>query len=311
MRSTLRLPSLDELPRLRAFLPAPPTAIYRLATACDTPSPERIIAATAGWLAGPDRCDGLNRVAFCRWRITPRWEATDTTLMPDLLDAARISAATAGARTLHTANLIPEGSFAAVCLAAHRWTVTSRNEFFEGRPDDTGNRLDRTYQRLLASPEGPAVFARLRVGALTPDLFPAVCNLVAREGLIAADELMRGLDQLDRPGGWSRIGSRVLLTADADPTLAAVVLVRLEATTATVDAQVVDREICAGAGISVGSANVLLLRAGLASWRRSGGGTRLRFRAHPEIHRQTANFARRCGAALVDASCTWQCRLTS
>ena len=301
-----RRPREDEAARLAAFLPAPTAARYWLATARAEPSPERIIGAAATWLANPDAPAGPERVAFCRWRVLPRWEAAGEPLSAALLNAVEADAAEAGAGGLYTSDLLPENVPLTAELAARGWTVASRNEFYEGRTADAWARLDRINERLLAEPGGAAALDRLRVETLVPDFFPALRALVLREGLVPVDELEGRLNLLDRLGGYSRIGSRLLLTSSPHPALAAAVLVRLDTLTATIDAQLVDREVCAGVGVGVGAANVRLLRAGLECWAQSGGGELLRFRAHPGIHRQTANFARRCGAALTGTACIWR-----
>ena len=305
---SLRLPHEDELARLHAFLPAPPFARYQLATARTEPSPERIIAAGAWWPAHREAPAGPDQAALCCWRVLPRWQADNQLLLAALLEGLTAAATAAGSGSLYTAAMIPETAADTTLLEAHGWTVASRNQFFEGPLEGVGTRLDAIYQRLAGAPEGDAAVGRVRPAVLTTDVLPAVHALVTRRGLVPPDELAHRLSHLDAPGGYSRLGSSVLLTADPIPALAAVVLLRLDAFTAEFDARVADPRVCNAAGMSVPLANLLLLRASLLRLRTAGGGERIRFRAHPQDHRETANFARRCGARLVGTSCAWQYR---
>ncbi len=298
------------MPRLRTFLPAPEGANYLLATDRRKPSPERIVGAAAWWPAGPAAPDqAAADVAFCRWRTTPRWEADGQSLPADLLDALTAEAVCGGVRLLRGIDLLPEDGPVATRLAARGWTVAFRNEFYEGRASATWPRVDALFRRLEESPEGAAALGRLRAGPPTPDVLPAVFALVSSKGLVPPDLLNYRLSSLDQTGGYSTLTSRVLLTTGASPALAAVLLMRMDATGATIDARVADPAICAEAGVSVGQANILLLRAVLANLRAVGVEI-LRYHAHPGDHRETINMARRLGAERVKALCAWEFALT-
>lgn len=294
----LRTPHPHEEPRLRTFLPAPAGACYLLAAERCAPSPERIVAAAAWW-----PLDGGS--AGCRWRVTPRWEADGQTLAGDLLDALSAQAVHAGVRRLHAVDLLPGDGPAAARLAARGWTVASSNEFFEGKTSATWPRVAALYRRLADSADGAAALGHLQVGAPTPVWFPAIFALVSSKGLVPPALLAHRLEQLDRTGGYSRLTSRVLLTAGTSPALAAVLLMRMDAAGATIDARVADPAVCAGAGVNVGQANILLLHTVLAGLRACGVDT-LRCHAHPGDHRETVNMARRLGAKQVGTACLWQ-----
>lgn len=248
--------------------------------------------------------------AWCRWRITPRWEADGGTLADDLLNALTNHAVHAGVRRLHAMDLLPEDGPAAKRLLSRGWIVASRNEFFEGRTSATWPRVDALYQRLANSADGAAALRQLQAGAPMPAWFPAIFALVSSKGLVPPELLERRLEQLDRTGGYSRLTSRVLLTTGPAPALAAVLLMRMDATSATIDARVADPAVCAAAGVSVGQANILLLHSVLAGLRACGVDT-LRYHAHPANHRETANMARRLGATRVGTACLWQRDLAS
>lgn len=297
------------MPRLRTFLPAPAGASYQLATDRREPSPERIVGAAAWWPAGPAAPDQA-AAALCRWRIAPRWEADGQSLPADLLDALTDEAKRGGIKLLRGVDLLPENSPAATRLAAHGWTVAFRNEFYAGRTSATWPRVDALFRRLEESPGGAAALDRLRAGPPTPGALPAVFALVASKGLVPPDLLDHRLSSFDRTGGYSTLTSRVLLTTGATPALAAVLLMRMDATGATIDARVADPAVCAAVGVNVGQANVLLLHAVLANLRAAGVET-LRYHAHPADHRETANMARRLGATPVGIACLWQRDLTS
>lgn len=298
----LRPPHEEERSRSQAFLPAPPQASYLIASARSAPSPARIVGAAAWWFADSPA------VALCRWRILPRWERPGQSLPADLLDALTAEVANAGAASLHTAGLIPEGTPMAAELSSRGWTVDSRNEFYEADAADARARIEATCKRLQSAPRGAQASRQLRATPLNAELFPAIVRLMATHGLVAADELALRLARLDQPDGYSKIASLALVTNGTPPALAAAVLVRLDASTAEIDAQAVDREVCAGAGVNAGLANALLLRTVFDRGYAAGVGRRLRFRAHPGVHQQTANFARRCGAHLVGISCAWSRR---
>ena len=301
----LRPPTEEERARAQAFLPAPPGAKYLLAVARTEPSPERIVGAAAWWFPAAE-ASGTERAAFCRGQVLPRWEAAGEPLPGALLDALSAEAARAGASGLRTADLVPAASPTAALLAARGWEATERNEFFEGDLEGVGKRLDAAYRRLTDTPEGRAAAGQVRAGTLTPDLFPAIQTLLDSSGLVSPDALERGLRRLDEPDGYSRLASSVLLTTGPTPALVAVLLVRLDAATAKFDVRMARPGGCVAAGIGVPLANLRLLHASLQRLRAAGAGGRIRFRAHPRDHRETANFARRCGAQLVETACLWR-----
>ena len=300
----LRSPNEEEIARAQAFLAALPGARYVLAVARTEPSPERIVGAAAWWFAA--EAGGTERVAFCRTRVLPRWEAAGETLPGALLDALSAEVTRAGMESLRTADLVFDASPTAARLAARGWATTERNEFFEGDLEGAWQRLDAAYRRLVNTSEGRAAAERVRPGVLTPDLFPAIRTMLAPTGLGWPDVLERRVSRLDGPDGYSRLASGVLLTPGPTPALAAVALVRLDATTATIDVQIVHPGACALAGIGVPLANLRLLHASVQRVRATGAGGRIRFQAHPRDHRQTANFARRCGAGLVETASLWR-----
>ena len=180
----LRFPRQDEIARLRAFLPAPSSARYQLATARAEPSPERIIGAGAWWSAEAAACGGPDRAALCCWRVLPRWQADGHTLLAALLDRLADDAAVDGVRNIYTAAMLPETSSESTLLEARGWLVASRNELFEGALESVGTRLDAAYQRMINTPEGCAAVGKVRPGVLTRDLLPAVHTLVTSKGLV-------------------------------------------------------------------------------------------------------------------------------
>lgn len=268
----IRAPRGDEMWRAEKFLPHPffdaPQQTQWLAMFAEPF--ERIIGA-AMWLAQEDR------VARFQWRIVPRFRDGDhaNQFLEQIIGHAR----GAGARSLQVAGVVNEGGSEERALRETGFVATSVEDVFEAENETVSRRFDALYKTVSAR-----VPAGVRVVALTPEFAPAVCALAMREQLVSAQLFEAKVRAPD--GGYVPELSPMLLVDDV---VRGALLVSRRDLTVEVEVRVVD------ASLRASWANLLLLRT-QTQWTREVGATTFRFRAGIEAHRETMNFALRCGA---------------
>jgi hypothetical protein len=135
----LRAPRLEELPRLREFMPL--AFGFGASPICETAIIRETGALAGGWAF--HLVDSQTKEACFFWRLNDEWLGSELpgTMMERLTAAAR----TAGATRLLRVRMVPEASPDARLLAANGFEIGHEVEWFEGDLAELWKRIERAW----------------------------------------------------------------------------------------------------------------------------------------------------------------------